>query len=81
MASITKQQIDAACNISSHVYKGDLTAVDILATEHGLNPTSAAHFISDYKCLRLGKVFKRAMSAEAMRLFLEHIHTEHGDRG
>lgn len=81
---ISEQQLIAACEVASSTYGGRTTAADGVATlarQHGMNASSALGFISDYRHLLNGEVFKRTMSAPAMRLFLESIHAEHGTRG
>lgn len=73
---IKEEQISAACEISSQVFDGQLTSAqggEILSSEYGLNRATANDFIYDYKCLVSGKTFHRAMSAPAMRHFIEHI--------
>ena len=73
---ISYLQFEAACVVASRVYDGELrrkAGVELLSTQHGLNPTSAGDYINDYKCLMEGRVFQRAMSAPAMRFFVGHI--------
>ena len=78
---ITPRQVEAACNIASKVFDGDLTVEDganLLHSEHGLNINSARDYIFDYRHMLHGKVFKRAMSAPAMGYFLTRIEAERG---
>lgn len=78
---ISETQVQAAYSMSRNVYCGDVglsAGARELHEEHGLNINSARDFIEDYKALRLGKVFQRAMSAPAMEYFLSGIETEHG---
>lgn len=80
---ITQLQIDAACDMSQKVFQGKITATeaaDILVIEHGLNKATASDFIRDYKCLAEGRVFHRAMSASAMRHFMNNIFSEHDEK-
>lgn len=73
---ITEQQVAAACEIAKQVYGDHIKqaqGVAILSREHGINPASAGDFINDYRSLRKGKLFQRAMSASAMRHFMESI--------
>ena len=80
---IKESQIAAACSVASRVYAGHLTTaegVNLLASQDGLNEASAHDFIYDYKRLMEGKVFQRAMSAPAMRHFIEQIFAEHGEQ-
>lgn len=79
---ITGSQIIAACEMAQKVFRGECKAaeaVDILVVEHGLNKATANDFIRDYKCLVEGRVFHRAMSASAMRHFMEKIFSEHDE--
>jgi len=49
------------------VYEGKIemnSAVETLKTEYLMNRTSAVHYINAYKCMRLGKVYKRAMNKD-----------------
>lgn len=81
---ITDAQVVAACRVASQVFAGQMKAahgVTVLSSEHGLNKASAGDFINDYKHLLNGKVFHRAMSAPAMRYFMEQIFAEHGKAG
>jgi 5-methylcytosine-specific restriction protein A len=78
---ISEQQVAAACRIAHQVYSGQVSApigVASMTSDFGLNETSARIFIDDYRHLMLGRVFKRTMSAFAMRYFIEHISVEHG---
>lgn len=73
---ITEAQYTIACEIAARVFDEQLRTVEgasVLAEDHGLNKASAHDFINDYKCLLRGKVFQRAMSAPAMRHFMERI--------
>ena len=73
---ITEQQVAAACEIAKQVFDGHMKqaqGVAVLSREHGINQASAGDFINDYRCLVRGKLFQRAMSATAMRYFLESI--------
>lgn len=79
---ISEQQFQAACEVASRVYGGDLTSrkgAELLADNYGLNITSAGDFIYDYKQMMQGKLFQRAMSAPAMEYFLSEIQRVHGD--
>lgn len=79
---ITEAQVHAAYSMSRDVYSGKVglgAGAKRLHEEHGLNINSARDFIEDYKALRLGKVFQRAMSAPAMEYFLSGIESEHGE--
>ena len=81
---ISETQYEAACDIASKVYAKELTTANgkaILSEQFGLNETSANDFIYDYKRLMEGKVFQRAMSAPAMRHFIEQIFAKHGILG
>src|SRR4051812_18098438 len=73
---ITERQVAAACEIAKQVFDGHMKpaqGVAVLSQEHGINGASASDFINDYRYLRKGKVFQRAMSASAMRHFMESI--------
>ncbi len=81
---ITENQVAAACQIGKRVFTGEIKASEgtlILSTQYGLNKASASDVINDYKYLLQGKVFHRAMSASAMRYFMERILDDHGERG
>jgi 5-methylcytosine-specific restriction protein A len=84
IVKITEAQVAAACEMAKQVFDGHMKAahgVAVLASEHGLNKATANDFISDYRYLLEGKVFHRAMSAPAMRHFMEQIFAEHDERG
>lgn len=79
---ITEAQVVAACRKAQEVFYGECKtadAVDNLVTEHDLNKATALDFIRDYKCLMEGRVFHRAMSASAMRYFIEQIFNAHNE--
>ncbi len=79
---ITEAQVVAACRKAQEVFYGGCKtndAVETLVTEHGLNKATALDFIRDYKCLMEGLVFHRAMSASAMRYFMEQIFNAHNE--
>lgn len=76
---VTDVQVAAAYKVAQKVFEGYLKATEGVATlssEYGLNKASAGDFINVYKYLLNGKVFQRAMSAPAMRYFMEHIFAE-----
>jgi len=80
---ISEAQFTVAREVASRVYAGQMKSSDgvaLLAGEHGLNETSALDFIRDYKNLMEGRVLKRAMSAAAMRHFIQSIADEHGSQ-
>ena len=65
------------------MHAGHLTTADgvaTLTTEFALNAATAGDFIYDYKQLMAGKVFHRAMSAPAMRYFIQQISIKHGQQ-
>jgi 5-methylcytosine-specific restriction enzyme A len=81
---ITESQVAAACDVASRVYAGQMTTREgamSLSSVYGLNKSSALAFISDYKHMMEGRVFKRTMSVSAMRHFIEQISVEHGMPG
>lgn len=81
---ITNEQVIAACDIAGQVFDGRLKAAvggEILAASQGLNKTTAMDFINDYKYLLEGRVFQRAMSAGAMRYFMQQIAKDRGTAG
>lgn len=78
---ITEKQVSEACRVARKVYEGEIKKADgvnELVDVHGLNRATANDFIYDFKCLLLGKVFHRAISAGAMHYFLSEIRTEYG---
>lgn len=78
---ISDAQVAAAYRVAEQVFDGQIRmaqGVDILVSEHGLNRATAGDFINDFKYLLEGKVFHRAMSASAMRYFMEQIFTTRG---
>ena len=80
----TKTQYEAACDIASKVYAGELTAANgkaLLSDQFGLNETSANDYILVYRKLMKGEFFLRGMGKLAMRHFIEQIHAKHGDAG
>ena len=80
---ITEAQVFAACQIAESVFDGEIKAaqgITVLVAAHGLNKATASDFINDYKHLLDGTVFKRAMSAFAMRHFMEQIFAERGEQ-
>lgn len=81
---ITEAQVEASCRIASAVYAGRMTTaegVDELVSQHQVNQATAHDFIYDYKRLTQGKLFQRAMSAQAMTYFIEEIASTHGMSG
>lgn len=81
---ITDSQVVAACQIAKRVFDGQMKKAEgiaLLTSDHGLNEATAGDFINDYKYLLEGKVFHRAMSAPAMRYFIEQIAEDRGERG
>lgn len=81
---VTDEQVEAACDVAAQVYAGKLkraVGIKVLTEEYGVNEASAGDYISDYKYLMQGRVFHRAMSAPAMRYFLEQIGAAHGISG
>ncbi|MDZ5631922.1 HNH endonuclease signature motif containing protein [Janthinobacterium sp. GMG1] len=82
MMKITEEQVSAAYQVAKKVFDGHMKATyggKVLSSEHGLNDTTANDFIVDYKCLLEGRVFYRAMSASAMRYFMEQIFAENDE--
>lgn len=80
---VTEEQVRAACQLAAAVYDGQLKRADAiraLSGEHGINEASAGDFINDYRYLVDGKVFHRAMSAAAMRYFLDQIQAARGTK-
>jgi 5-methylcytosine-specific restriction protein A len=78
---ISEAQISAAYQVAKMVFDRQIKAsrgIVVLVSEHGLNKATAGDFINDYKYLLEGRVFHRAMSAPAMRYFLEQILADHG---
>jgi 5-methylcytosine-specific restriction enzyme A len=74
-------QVAAAFRVAGQVFDGLIKmarGVDVLVLEHGLNRATAGDFINDFKYLLEGKVFHRAMSASAMRYFMEQIFATRG---
>lgn len=81
---ITEAQVEASCRIASAVYAGSITTtegIDELVSKHQVNRATAHDFIYDYKRLTQGKLFQRAMSAQAMTYFIEEIASTHGMSG
>ena len=81
---ITEQQVEAACQLASQVFAAQISSnsgVILFSRDFGLNETSAKIFIDDYKCLMMGRVFKRTLSSYAMNHFIESIGVEHGKHG
>jgi 5-methylcytosine-specific restriction protein A len=80
-ARITDSQVAAAYRIAEQVFDGESKTsrgIDVLVSEHGLNRATAGDFIIAFKHLLEGKVFHRAMSAVAMRYFMEQIFATRG---
>ena len=68
--------------MAKKVFRGECRAseaAETLVVDHGLNKATANDFIRDYRCLAEGRVFHRAMSASAMRYFMEQIFNEHDE--
>jgi len=81
---ISETQYRAACTVASRVHAQKMKSADgvaLLASDFGVNETSALDFIRDYRNLMAGKVLKRSMSAAAMSHFIEQISVEHGRQG
>jgi 5-methylcytosine-specific restriction enzyme A len=80
---ITANQIAEAYKISKNVYESKMSAKDGIdhLSDIGINPTTASIFISDYKYLRLGLVYKRELSINVTDYFIEHIYLDFQKQG
>ena len=81
MAVITLQQIQAAYEFSSQVYDKEIgfeEAAGKLQRDHGLNINSARDFLTQFRCMVDGDVFKRTLSSTAMQYFLSTILQKRG---
>lgn len=81
MAAITRAQVHAAYSLAGPVYDGSTTfevAAAELRDQHGLNISSARDFLSAYRRMLRGQVFKRSLSASALEYFLSSIFRERG---
>lgn len=78
---ITEQQHQAAYQIAMKVYDREMslsTAASVLKTQYGLNEASAKNFVGNYKMMRMGLPFHRAMSLAAHHYFLDQIQNHFG---
>lgn len=82
---MTEQMMDICYNYGKKAYRtpdaniGDYA--DIVANETGMNRNSAFMYIYAVKNLLEGKVFKRAISAKALRKYFSTIYSEFGNAG
>lgn len=76
MAAITLRQIEAAFQLAADVFDGKMApggAAKQLHSSTGLNLSSSRDFVSQYRHMLKGEVFKRSLSAEALKYFLAKI--------
>lgn len=79
--TITRKQFEAAYKVAVKVYNEELRQSEgtfQLHKRNHLNQNSARDFISNYRAMRQGKVFKRTMSAPAIEYFLGKIEQDLG---
>ncbi len=73
--------IETSYKLAKSAFDGRISrqdAIKILA-KMGMNSGSAGDYISDYRCMRLGKRFERQMSIAALRYFLIEINRDNGN--
>lgn len=81
---VKKEQIEAAYDMAKRVFANEMPVMrgaELLHSEHGLNKTSARHFIEDYRLLRQGDVYTRTLSVPAVDVFLDRIFADDGAEG
>ena len=81
LMEITNEMIASSYKLAKKVYETQISkqdAVKELSTEYGMNKGSATDYIMIYKCMREGKVYKRAMSQAGTEHFLNHIYQDNG---
>ena len=81
MGKITNEMTEASYKLAKKVYETQISkqdAVKELSTEHGMNKGSATDYISNYKCMREGDVYKRTMNGAGTEYFLNHIYQDNG---
>lgn len=81
MAAITEKMIQAVYEYGKCVYLHELdmkAAVDSVITKTGMNPTSAANYLSSFMTMMKGMTYKRTVNYAATLFFLEHIGKDFG---
>lgn len=84
MARISKKQIKAAYRYGKLVFDGSIPQKDAVAeldSEWGMRSGSAQIFISNYKQMRIGKIYKRTQSPKATKIFFTNFQADYGDAG
>lgn len=80
---ITREMANLTCKLGDKVYLGEMRPQDALKklAEIGMNSASAAMYLTAYRSMLIGEVFKRGVSlANSQRMF-EHIKKVYGKNG
>jgi 5-methylcytosine-specific restriction protein A len=81
VAEISEEQVSAAYTVGREWLTASITrteAVNLLATEHGLNRVSAGDLLQVLKAMVAGERFTRSISAPAAAIFLKRLNRDHG---
>ena len=80
---ITDEYIEACCTYGKLVCNEMCKIQDAKEKigKMGMNKSSAYMYLTAYRSMRHGEVFKRNISSKAMSFFLDHIRLKHGSAG
>ncbi|KAA1241015.1 HNH endonuclease [Aquimarina sp. RZ0] len=80
----TKELVHITYDIAIKIYEGKLTrkeGIDTFVGNGRMNPSIAADFIKNIKCLLEGKKFTRTNNAYSMEYFFKNIYRDYGFKG
>jgi 5-methylcytosine-specific restriction protein A len=81
MAKITSEMVHASYKISKEIVSGELNqqdGLDILNSQFGMNKSSAAYYIQNYKCMMNGERYSNTMNLYATKYYLTSILLDNG---
>jgi len=81
---IPNEAVPVAYSLAKEVYLDNITFTEgtrRLVKDYKLNPHSAADYITNFRCMRDGQIFKRTNNAFSLNYFLENIQKDFGNSG
>ena len=77
---ITKEMTLLVCNLGDKIYVGKISQQDAKKelVRIGMNPASAVMYLTAYRSMLVGEVFKRGMKIADSRRMFAHIKRKHG---
>lgn len=81
--SITKEMAMLTCKLGDKIFLGEMRIPDAkkMLMEIGMNEASAAMYLSAYRGMLVGEVFRRGVSMVNSRRMFEHIKKTYGKNG